>query len=409
MKARFATRCPACSERIPQGAEIVRSAQHDSKFVHAACADAATPVHTPVNPYRRGSKRHVIAASLLSNGGDVNGTIRDLTNDVGVEPLVFKRNVNGVRLPKAHDEQLVDFGNEVRRTAKDLQARSLQPVPEIPQPDKPEPAPVIPADPTEQFWQEWQRLRDWLNGQIPDPSDPNSSAFDNLDSYRIGKNAGKAIRAGVPVEAMIAAMTITWPREAKEQAGVPLAYDFAAIGKDRTPDDAAPHTGYAEILIEADVPVLMKGSPGISKSYSLPGVAERLGLEYAECPLTGGATPAWLLGRNDRDGYKESAAIRLYRDGGLFSFEEVDGADSNMLLVANQLIESRLFFNPVNGVTYERHPDFRVAATANTWGLGANAAHAGRERLDTATTDRFRMGRFDVSYDVTTARMLLNG
>lgn len=398
MQARFATRCPACSERIQQGAEIARSTKHENKFVHAACADAATPVQS--NPYRLGSKRHVIASSLLA-GRSVDETIALLTPAVGTEPLVFKRNMAGTRIPKPIAEQIEDFGNEVRRTAKDLQARS-DGWPATPDPEPK--APEVPADPTEQFWQEWQRLRDWLATQSPDPMIP---AFDNLDSYRIGKNAGKAIAAGVPVDAMIAALTITWPREAKEQAGVPLTYDFASIGKDRTQPGEAPHTGYAEILIEADVPVLLVGSPGISKSYSLPGVAERLGLDYAECPLTGGATPAWLLGRNDRDGYKESAAIRMYRDGGLFSFEEVDGADSNMLLVANQLIESRAFFNPVNGTTYERHPDFRVAATANTWGLGANAAHAGRERLDTATTDRFRMGRIPVSYDTATARMLL--
>ena len=407
MQARFATTCPACRCTILRGGEIKRSAAHENKYVHAECAEQPNPSGaqpTPQqNPYRRGSKRHMIAEQLLG-GNDVAATIHALQPYVGQEPLVFKRNVHGSRIPKPMPEQLADFENEVRRTAKDLAARNGQPEPQpVPEPQIPE----APADPAEKFWQEWQRLRAWLATQSPDPMIP---AFDNLDSYRIGKNAGKAIAAGVPVDALIAALTITWPTEAKEQAGLSTApYDFAAIGSDRTPKGEAPHVGYAEILIEADVPILLVGSPGISKSYSLPGVAARLGLDYAECPLTGGATPAWLLGRNDRDGYKESAAIRMYRDGGLFSFEEVDGADSNMLLVANQLIESRAFFNPVNGVTYERHPMFRVAATANTWGLGANAAHAGRERLDTATTDRFRMGRIPVTYDSATARMLLKG
>ena len=42
---------------------------------------------------------------------------------------------------------------------------------------------------------------------------------------------------------------------------------------------------------------------------------------------------------------------------------------------------------------------FIPLAAANTFGLGADADYTGRERLDMATLERWRMGRVEINYD----------
>ncbi|MFN9291274.1 MAG: AAA family ATPase, partial [Planctomyces sp.] len=99
--------------------------------------------------------------------------------------------------------------------------------------------------------------------------------------------------------------------------------------------------------------------------------------------------------------YVESDFVRLYENGGVFLFDEVDAADPNTLLFINQALANGSFFVPQrkgrSKVT--RHADFVCVAAANTFGNGANGTYAGRERLDEAFLDRFRAGRHFVDYD----------
>jgi hypothetical protein len=54
-----------------------------------------------------------------------------------------------------------------------------------------------------------------------------------------------------------------------------------------------------------------------------------------------------------------------------------------------------------------RHPNFRMVATANTFGHGADRVYVGRNELDAASLDRF--ATINVGYDLTLERMLCNG
>jgi hypothetical protein len=115
--------------------------------------------------------------------------------------------------------------------------------------------------------------------------------------------------------------------------------------------------------------------------------------------MTAGATPSWLLGSHTIKGFNSRPFIEIYSKGGVFNFEELDASDPNMLLVANNALASNRLFNPMNGETYDKSPNFIAWSNANTFGLGANRAHTARERLDAATIDRWRMGRIFVPID----------
>jgi hypothetical protein len=71
-----------------------------------------------------------------------------------------------------------------------------------------------------------------------------------------------------------------------------------------------------------------------------------------------------------------------------------------MIVLHNALARERLF-NTVSGETHAKSDDFAAAATANTFGLGANREYTSGERLDAATLDRFRMGRVYLPIDET--------
>jgi cobaltochelatase CobS len=99
-------------------------------------------------------------------------------------------------------------------------------------------------------------------------------------------------------------------------------------------------------------------------------------------------------------GYKSRPFCDIYEGGGVFSFEEIDAADPNMTIVVNNALAGDHFFNPASGRAIYRSPDFVAIATANTYGMGANREYTGRERLDAAFLDRFRMGRVFVNVDL---------
>jgi cobaltochelatase CobS len=178
-------------------------------------------------------------------------------------------------------------------------------------------------------------------------------------------------------------------------------------GSTRTPKGHV-REGFADILRDASVGlnILLVGPAGSGKTHLGHQVAEALGREFASVSCTTGMSESvlsgWLLpGEGGAFEYVESDFVRLYENGGVFLFDEVDAADPNTLLFINQALANGSFFVPQrkgrSKVT--RHADFVCVAAANTFGNGANGTYAGRERLDEAFLDRFRAGRHFVDYD----------
>src|SRR5690606_15766329 len=99
--------------------------------------------------------------------------------------------------------------------------------------------------------------------------------------------------------------------------------------------------------------------------------------------------------------FQSTDFLRCYEGGGVFLMDEVDAADSNVMLVLNSAIANN-YCNVPNRPDHpraERHPDFVMIAAANAFGRGATRVYAGRNQLDEATLDRFRIGTVDCYYD----------
>jgi len=160
------------------------------------------------------------------------------------------------------------------------------------------------------------------------------------------------------------------------------------------------HPKLADLLINAKlgIPTMLVGPAGCGKSMLAEQLAESLGLEFSATPLTAGASESTMLGRHTPTGFIMSAFIARFTLGGVFCAEEIDAADSNMLLVVNNALANGGFVNPISGEYCKRHKDFIMIACANTAGKGSDHVYVGRGRLDGATLDRFAAGMIEIGY-----------
>jgi energy-coupling factor transporter ATP-binding protein EcfA2 len=238
--------------------------------------------------------------------------------------------------------------------------------------------------------------------------------LDFISTRAIGDGC-RAIYHGISVDEIMVAVTKTWPKDSKNELkswttewtqGDPTI-NFKDYSCEELPT-AHRYLGYVMCLANARVPIFLVGPSGCGKSFLARDLSMVLDLEYGELPLTAGATPSWLVGAETITGYKSRPFVEIYRDGGVFCFEELDAADPNMLLLVNNAIANDYLTNPVTGEEIEKHDDFIAIATANTWGLGANRQFTGRERLDAATLDRWRVGRIEMDYDTEIERAIIN-
>lgn len=264
---------------------------------------------------------------------------------------------------------------------------------------EPTPEPVQPpsdlARDLERFWREAERLREFVAAR---------ANFDPFHSMRIEQDGARAIVNGAPVEAVLYSLTMTWQADSRQQAGIG-EYDFGRFAP--APDFCHAVAPYVEILVKANVPVWLGGPAGTGKSSAAKLAADRLGLDYYEINLAGAMRSA-VTGRDRLKEFIESDFMRAYRDGGLICIEEIDMAHPTVIGAINNAIAGDHFANDATGELVKRHPNFRIVATANTWGTGATKEFNGRNKLDGATLDRFRAGRVLVNRDNRLARQIFD-
>jgi hypothetical protein len=336
-------------------------------------------------------------------------------------PWIFSRNVDGSRIPKPIDEQLVELKNEIGRVWGLLEREGVpdsvrnRPIPDAAQPvkpaeteAKPKAAGKLKKDEEKRFFQsEWRRIRKWISDR---QQQTQAKPIDSLDSMRPVREARRAIEQGIPARAMLFSMTMHWPEDARREAGIE-DFDFYSFAPDM---GKGFHrlVGYIVMLAKARIPVMLVGPAGTGKSHICNQVSEILEMDYAEAAMTAGATRGDFLGRmtaNPDVPFVESQLLPIYQNGGVFNFEEMDAAEANMLIVMNNALASNKLFNSANGQEYEKSDNFVPMSTANTFGLGGNADYTGREKLDFATIDRWRMGRVLVKLDEDLADYMMFG
>lgn len=143
-------------------------------------------------------------------------------------------------------------------------------------------------------------------------------------------------------------------------------------------------------------PVFLTGPAGSGKNVLCQQVAEALGLNFY---FSNAVTQEYkITGFTDAMGvFHESQFYKAFKNGGLFMLDEMDASIPEVLVILNAAIANRYFDFPAPIGYVEAHPDFRVIAAGNTFGLGANYEYVGRNQLDMASLDRFAVVR--VGYD----------
>lgn len=198
---------------------------------------------------------------------------------------------------------------------------------------------------------------------------------------------GRAVRIA---RALSVTMTAPGPQVAPTAPVAPSPTTLPVVAP-----DMHPMAGKVIALAFAGANVLMVGGAGVGKTTLAEQIAQRAGLPFYALSLTAGASESWLLGRSklsldpNAPDYIASRFVIMCRQPGVILLDEMDGADSNMLLIVNTAIAQRWFFNPISGERVDLHPQCMILAAANTWGTGATIKFRGRSPLDLATLDRF--------------------
>lgn len=156
------------------------------------------------------------------------------------------------------------------------------------------------------------------------------------------------------------------------------------------------------------VHTLLVGPRGCGKTVTGELLAKALGLPLYTVSLSAGVSEGVLHGwlHPSRAGllfeYNRSRFVKAYTEGGVVLLDELDAADSNMLMIMNAALSNGRWEIPLRGEDAEpltRHKDFVCIAAANTQLHGADRVYVARNQLDGATIDRFRMGRITIDYD----------
>ena len=143
-------------------------------------------------------------------------------------------------------------------------------------------------------------------------------------------------------------------------------------------------------------PVFLTGQAGTGKNVLCQQVAKALGLDFY---FTNAVTQEYkITGFTDAMGvFHETQFYKAFKNGGLFMLDEMDASIPEVLIILNAAIANRYFDFPAPIGYVEAHPNFRVVAAGNTFGLGANYDYVGRNQLDMASLDRFALVKVEYS------------
>lgn len=158
------------------------------------------------------------------------------------------------------------------------------------------------------------------------------------------------------------------------------------------------HKGFDDLLtvVSCRLHAFLVGPAGSFKTTTAHRVADALGLAFSSLSICQQTTQVSLLGyMNATGGYVTTEFRKRYEEGGVFLLDEIDNGNANVLAVLNSALANGECAFPDGMIA--RHPDFRLIATANTYGNGGNAQYVGRCQLDAATLDRFAF--LDWQYD----------
>lgn len=149
-------------------------------------------------------------------------------------------------------------------------------------------------------------------------------------------------------------------------------------------------------------PIMLVGPAGCGKTSICEHVAEALSLPFYVTSTINDTHE--LTGFIDGYGkYHTTPFRKAFETGGVWVADEIDAWDAAALLAANSALANGFCTFPDSEQPLVRHPNFRMIATANTFGSGADRVYVGRNELDAASLDRF--ATIEVDYDLDLERM----
>ena len=182
-------------------------------------------------------------------------------------------------------------------------------------------------------------------------------------------------------------------REAAEKAAaeyVPRPVEVHLPDGTRTRVTGHTHEVLPELLLAlgARCHVLLVGPAGTGKSMLATHAAQAMDLRLHGLSL-GPTTPmSKVFGYYDAHGnYHDTPFRRAFEHGGVMLLDELDNGHPGLLAELNQALALGVCAFADGMVP--AHPDFRLVATANTYGTGGDRQYVGRQALDAATLDRF--------------------
>jgi hypothetical protein len=143
----------------------------------------------------------------------------------------------------------------------------------------------------------------------------------------------------------------------------------------------------------------LHGPAGTGKSHIAWQIADALQLPFACMSFCAQSGKSDLLGYMDAHGnYVSTPFYDIYKNGGVFCLDEMDAANPNLINLLNGGLAGKMMSFPCGMV--QRHPDFVVVASANTFGTGSTEMFIGRNPLDAASQDRFQKVYIDYDRDL---------
>jgi len=220
----------------------------------------------------------------------------------------------------------------------------------------------------------------------------------------------KAVEAGQVVipkstEVVIPASTIVLPAEERVldpkvnyffDTDVPFKDRFAELmalkTKDMRENGSIYHESFedtAKLMMVSKTPYLI-GPSGCGKTFTVEDqIAKLFGLKVVTDSYITFEQSVLGYTNSGNGAYVPSNFYRCYKYGDIYFLDEIDNGIANATIILNKFMgSSKTSFTFPDGVTIQRHPNFRIVTAGNTKGAGKTLAYNTRQKLDEATMQR---------------------